>query len=122
MKLSYSRKFPALFPHWLRGKQGIGLLIVLFLGMTSLILGVLLLKTYQAYSGEKSEIDSRFQKLVYWEDVITKHPQFPAAYYEAAVYAAQLKQTEKALNFVQKALQIDPNFFEAEVLAKELQR
>ena len=94
---------------------------MIFLVSFTATLGILLNQTYQKYQSELVVRQQVKEKLIYWESVISQHPQFPVAYYEAAVYATRLSEHEKAKDFIEKALFIDPNFFEAEVLAKELE-
>lgn len=59
------------------------------------------------------------QNLAYWEAVIKKHPEFPAAYLQAAKLALALDQTKKAELYLHKALELDPGYIEAEQVLKE---
>lgn len=58
--------------------------------------------------------------LNYWEDVVRKHPNFPDGFYNAAVYAAKVRETEKALIYLDKAIRLDPTFTKAMELKKRL--
>lgn len=129
MLTNYYRRISALLPqkykkHLNKSKveQGAAVFITLFSISFTITLSILFFETYQVYTSNLKIQQESKQNLTYWESIIAKYPQFPAAYYEAAVYAAQLSQNEKARNFIQKALFIDPNFFEAEVLATELEK
>lgn len=121
------RTITARLPHALKKKiitynleHGLGFFVVIFMMSFTVTLGILLHTTYTDYRKEIAVQDEARERLQYWESVIAQRPQFPAAYYEAAIYAARLKDKEKAKEFIKIALLVDPNFFEATVLAKEL--
>ncbi len=116
MKKNNYRRFPDRLPQIL----GIGSL-VLSVSFT-FALGVLLFNLFTVYKQEVVYKDSAHKNLVYWQDIVEKHPHFPIAYYEVALYSAQLENKEKAIESLQKALLIDPNFFQAEIFAKELEK
>lgn len=122
-----SRTLPAILPQEAESKLSLswktvtGMSILLFSFSFTLILIGLMLNTYELYKQEVAEKDSVVKNLNYWNGVVQKYPHFPAAYYEAAVYAARLEEREQAKDLLKKALMIDPNFFEAEALAKELE-
>jgi tetratricopeptide (TPR) repeat protein len=59
------------------------------------------------------------QRLVFWEKNFTKYKDYPEVYYNAAVYAKWVGDTEKAREYAQKSLQLNPNF---EPSTKLLQR
>lgn len=124
-----SRTLSAQLPHDPKRSKSIeswkvilGISVVVFSLSFTVILVGLLHTTYSLYQHEVSEKNSAIRNLNYWQRVVEDHPHFPAAYYEAAVYAARLEEREKAKELLQKALTIDPNFFEAEALAKELEK
>ncbi|HRN96502.1 MAG TPA: hypothetical protein PLD54_03600 [Candidatus Levybacteria bacterium] len=114
-KATNSRILPARLPQILGGSA-----LIVTLSLT-VALSMLLTNVYSLYQQEIAEKNSVTEKYTYWQGIIEQYPHFPAAYYEAAVYAAQLENIQQAKSFLQKALVIDPNFFEAETLAKELE-
>ena len=116
MKKNNYRRFPDSLPQ----AFGIGSL-VLSLSFT-VALGVLLFNLVTVYKQGIMYKDSAHKELAYWQNIVKKYPHFPAAYYEVALYSAQLENKEKARESLQKALLIDPNFFQAEVLANELEK
>ena len=126
-EVKYSRSIRALLPqsalkHEQQIKHALGIFICVFLLSFTLTLSSLLFNTFSEYRSTTASKNEAETKLSYWESIILSHPQFPAAYYEAAVYAIQLNKIEKAQSFLEKALQVDPNFFEAETLAKEIEK
>jgi tetratricopeptide (TPR) repeat protein len=52
--------------------------------------------------------------------VTEKYPNFPDAFYEAARYYFALGEKEKAFDFTEKALFLDPQFSAAQSLKKRL--
>lgn len=56
----------------------------------------------------------------YWEDVVKRHPNFPDAYYNAALYAGMLNQKERSAALLDRALTLDPDFKEAMELEQQL--
>lgn len=125
----YYRKLTALLPQKSKRslnkskvEQGIAVFVTLFMISFTVTLTVLFYDTFQEYRASLQIQQESREGLSYWESVIAKYPQFPAAYYEAAIYAARLSDNDKAREFINKALFIDPSFFEAEVLAKELEK
>lgn len=126
-KLNNYRTITARLPQTVKRKmsrynleQGLGVFVTIFMVSFTATLGWLLYTTYGDYREEMAMQQEVKEKLLYWESVIAQRPNFPAAYYEAAVYAARLSDKEKAKEFIEKALFVDPNFFEATVLAREL--
>lgn len=140
-KKNYSRIFTALFPkrginafkkakkrlfslvgdrHTIGKKVSQFLLLYLFVVFIFLAYTVFVLfKTLNITVEERMREENR---LSYWQAVIKRHPDFPDAYYEAAVSAAKLKEKEKALDLLQKALLLDPTFKEADIFQKQLEK
>lgn len=58
--------------------------------------------------------------LATWERVVQKHPTYPQGYYEAALHAARLHDTEKANEYVKKALLLNSNYEPAKQLQNAL--
>jgi tetratricopeptide (TPR) repeat protein len=100
--------------------QILGILVLLLSFIFTIVLIVLLTNTYKEYSREKTHLEVTQQKYEYWQSVTKKHPQFPIAYYEAAVYAIQLGKEKEARVLLQQVLVLDPNFYQAEILANEI--
>lgn len=102
-----------------RGMQGYGFI---FLFLLFILLSYLLLNLYNTYKKTVADHAQRVEKLSYWEGVLKKHPNFVDAYYSAALEAARLKENNKAIKLLDKALFYDPLFKEAIDLKKELEK
>lgn len=90
-----------------------------------ILLSVLVLISYYLYQDWQAVQTTRnkeIQQLAYWNQVIHDQPNYPKAYYQAAIYAAQLHDFPKAFSYLQKSLFLDPNFTQAEVFAQEIQK
>jgi tetratricopeptide (TPR) repeat protein len=147
-KKKNSRKITALFPNVLR-KQGYLLpslpgilpkafrkskgvqsdfvthLLFFSLFYVILVSVVLIYASFTIFSMYKYNTEQKRRaetQLSYWETIINEHPNYPDAYYKAAIYAYQLGQKEKALVYTISALQYDPDFTEAQELKKKLEK
>ncbi|HVT01556.1 MAG TPA: tetratricopeptide repeat protein [Patescibacteria group bacterium] len=58
--------------------------------------------------------------LSYWESVVEDHPNLTDGYYNAAVYAVELGNKNKAIGYLDKALELDPSFDKARELEKRI--
>lgn len=58
------------------------------------------------------------QQMNLWEGIAQKYPTYRDAYFQAAVLAYQLKETEKEKQYLSKALELDPNYVPAQNLEK----
>ncbi|MCL5113807.1 MAG: tetratricopeptide repeat protein [Patescibacteria group bacterium] len=72
--------------------------------------GLTLYETYQ----EKQEIMQKREKIIgeikYWEDISIKYKGYRDAYYKLATLQYQIEEKDKALENLEKVLNIDPNF------------
>lgn len=89
---------------------------ILMLAFLGLYLGVAFLN-YQTIQEERLKLSDNF---AYWEDVAKTHPNSPDAYYNAAIYAYDLQNRQKALELLERATQLDPTFAKAIKLEKEI--
>lgn len=102
-------------------KVGIGFV---FLALTSLILltGIDLYRSYQ----KKVEIENKNKVLnsqvKYWQDLVSKDKGYRDGYFMLSVLEYQLKDLSKAKEYLEKAIEIDPNFMPASDLQKVLDR
>lgn len=76
---------------------------------------------YKEYENLRWMRNQELIALVYWEEVIRKHPNFPDAYYQAGVHSLRLNSGEKALMYLDKAILLDPAFEDALKLKSSLQ-
>lgn len=73
---------------------------------------------------EKTEHDKKqtLQSLQYWKNVVEKHPNYPDAYFEAALYSYEIGDMQNAFIFLNNALLLNPHFKEAQDLKEKLSR
>lgn len=73
---------------------------------------------------EKQKIEKERQKLIseviFWESVVNKYKDYRDAYFNLAVLEYQLKNFDKTKAYLQKVLELDPNFNEGRKLEKLL--
>lgn len=86
--------------------------------LASLLGGVVFL--FFVYSQLQAQREKDLKMLATWEHLITKYPNYPEVYYNAAFYGARVGDREKALQYVEKSLRLNPNFTPSSVLQKEL--
>lgn len=60
------------------------------------------------------------KELSAWEKLITKYPNYAEAYYGAAIHAEAVGDLEKAGEYVNKSLQLNPNFEASKKLREQL--
>ena len=93
------------------------LLFLVLLFIFSLISAMLL---YYSYGELRKNHRETVNSLDYWEKVVMNYPAFPDGYYNAAIFAGMLGEKQKALNYLDKALKLDPDFEDAKELASQL--
>lgn len=91
------------------------LVFAVFLGLVSYLLAV-------KYKVVQEKREQAILELSKWERVVVLRPNYPDAYFQAAYTAFELKDKEKALMYLQKALLLDPEFKQAEMLMDYLTR
>ncbi len=91
------------------------LLFLVLLSIFSLISAILL---YYSYGELRKNYREAVNNLDYWEKVVMDYPAFPDGYYNAAIFAGTLDQKQKALEYLDKALKLDPDFEDAKELRK----
>ncbi len=72
------------------------------------------------YKNVQAERIETLQRLIFWEKNFTKYKDYPEVYYNAAVYAKWVGDTEKAREYAQKSLQLNPNFEPSSKLLRKL--
>lgn len=80
------------------------------------VLGFVFVK-YGDSADNKRRVEDNYS---YWADVVKAHPNITDAYYNAGLYAAQLGNRQKAIEYLDKALKLDPNFVKAQELRGKL--
>lgn len=95
-------------------------LLVLYLFFLFLLLTYVTYHVFGLYQEGSKQRQALARQLSYWEGVVEKHPNYPDAYYQAAVYAYSLGETKKALQYIEQAQQMDPLFTKAQELEKKI--
>lgn len=91
---------------------------VLFIAI--ILAGVNLYKLNQDLDKQNKERSSIQQQLTSWENIIARYPNYRDAYFKAALLEYRFKTDNKAKEYLQKALELDPSFEEGRKLEKLL--
>lgn len=135
-KPSDSRKFPELLPRaltkefvsykkWLikhvtdirRGVVYFVLAILAIFSFVLIFIFVELLDQYQVLQEEQASIKS---ELLYWENAMVTVPNSPDIYFQAGVAAFQLGDKDLAAQYINKAIELDPDFQAAQQLQEKI--
>ncbi len=111
----FYRMIPARFHTYLLPS----LIVLELVALGILVTGLFL--TYQAYKHVQEERLYEVSQLQRWEEALAKHDTYPQAYYNAAVHAARLGDSQKALTYLQKALVLNGNYEPAKELKMMLE-
>jgi tetratricopeptide (TPR) repeat protein len=103
-----------------QARPGLLRLLLIYSMIATTLLGVLLFYIWDMYEQVNQEKLVLERDLLYWEEVITAHENYPDAYFNAAVYAYRLKNKEKAYKYIEKSLLLDPLFVDAKVLREKI--
>lgn len=82
------------------------------------------LKTYQSYLQLEKVKNAREQVMAemnYWETVVKKYPNYRDGYFMLATINAQLGHRQKAKEYNDKVLQLDPDFQDGREFERELE-
>lgn len=104
----------------LQSKEQLKKIIATYFVVTCGLFLFLLFFVWQDYQGVLTTRRNELKLLEYWEVVLLSHPNYPDAYYQSSLHAARVGDKQKALEYINKALDLDPYFQRAEDLKKEL--
>jgi len=100
---------------------------VITIGSLSLVLLVAIaVVSFDLYKNlqERQKVEQERQKLIskvkFWESITSKYKGYRDAYFQLAVLEYQLKNFDQSKSYLQKAIEIDPNFEAARKLEKLL--
>lgn len=114
-KRDYYRRITELLPRsFLKGY------LLVFLLVTSAVLFLYLLASFSDYSNAHEEWLRTRDNSTYWQEVAIKQGNSPDAYYQAGLYAAELHDNQKAIGFLNRAIELDPGFEKAKKLREQL--
>lgn len=99
-------------------KQHLLLMLVIFSIFLVFVLDRIQVLNYEV---KKARVEAQ-EKVTYWDSVTKEHPDFPDAYYQAAWYDYILGEKQKAYEFLNKALSLDPGFNKAQELKEKMLR
>lgn len=74
------------------------------------------------YLSLKQKREKELASLYSWENLIRQFPNYPEVYYQAAIHAGNLKDNQKSVEYIEKALLLNPNMDEAKRLREELEK
>jgi tetratricopeptide (TPR) repeat protein len=91
-----------------------------FLSISLFILALYAAVSFIDYSNGRAEWLKARDNFAYWQEVAEKQKNSPDAYYQAAIYATELRDNQAAVGYLDKALELDPGFEKASELEKQL--
>lgn len=78
------------------------------------------IKSYQELQEVRNAREQVSAEVHYWEQVVKKYPSYRDGYFMLASLNAQLGNTNKAREYTDKVLQLDPDFSEGKELQETL--
>ena len=108
--------------HWysiLLNKYFLVSFLTTFLGVALALQGISVsksLSTLRSIEGERSKIE---REVRYWEKIISTRPDYRDAYFKLALLEYQLGDSDKTRIYLEKTLEIDPNYTPALDFRKE---
>ncbi|MCL4354314.1 tetratricopeptide repeat protein [Patescibacteria group bacterium] len=133
---SYSRIFNAQLPkklleklikinskfktYWLGASKTLKFIFLFNTLALTIILSYVSYQSYKIYEETREKRVEKLKELSYWQDILNKHPNYPDAYLKQAENYYVLGDKAKAVELLNKALLIDPNFKAASDLLNQL--
>ena len=100
------RNFLALFLN----KYFIISFLTTFLGVALTLQGITVQKSLNDLQNLEGKREKLEKEVLYWEGIATSHKSYRDAYFKLALLQYQLGNKEKARLYIEKTLEIDPNF------------
>jgi tetratricopeptide (TPR) repeat protein len=72
------------------------------------------------YNNAKTEYSNRVSQYKYWSGVAGQFPNIPDILYNASLFAFQAGRKIEAINYIERAIKIDPLFKDAYRLKEEI--
>lgn len=88
--------------------------------MAVIITGVNLWQNSGALARIKQERARYVQEIAYWKRVVDKYQGYRDGYFKLALLTYQLGEKAQARSYLQKAMELDPNFQEGRAFAQKL--
>lgn len=102
-------------------KKNLVIFFVGYFGMMSVFLAYGTMALQKKIETSRQIKEQKIKEYKYWISVIQQHPDYPDAYYNAAVYAYELNSPHQAKMLLDTALVLDPQFTEAIVLRAKIE-
>ena len=126
---NYFRTIPALLPKSIQQRIPQGQLayrissffFLFFLILAGILLQILVYLNTQSFAA-RNQHELKDKEYTYWNGVATQYPLIPDILYNAALSSLNDGRYNEALNYINKALQIDPQFKKARELKKEIEK
>ena len=94
--------------------------------ITTILLVTIILRGYELFEGIQvleaatTKHEDIAKERAYWIDVATRHPGYRDAEFKLAILSYQLGEKDKAKEYLDETLTIDPNFKEGREFAKQV--
>lgn len=89
---------------------------MVFLSVSLLVFVLYAVVMFFNYLSARSKWLKARDNFAYWQEVAEKQKKSPDAYYQASIYAAELRDNTSAVGFLNKAIELDPGFEKAKEL------
>lgn len=109
--------------HWFSifiNKYFIVSFLTTFLGVALTLQGISVQKSLTSLQNLKGERTKIEKEVGYWKGVLKTHPKYRDAYFKLALLSYQLGDKNKARMYLEKTLEIDPNYKPAQDFRNEL--
>lgn len=127
-KKRYSRKITEILPQSRKGLKKILLLKSLEMFSFLILIVIFVALSYTVvvlYQRNEDLVQKRVEakeKLLYWKEMTKKYPNYAKTYYMAAVYSMDFGEKSQAVKYLDKAIEVDPDFVEAKKFKTAISR
>ncbi len=117
-KKEESKSTPLKFPHISRLFPAVSLKLIVTFILSLLLLAVvaresvIMYKQFKVLQTAQEKREKMLSDVTYWKGVVAKRKDYRDGYFQLAVLEYQLEEKEKANQYLQKTLELDPNFAE----------
>lgn len=94
--------------------------ITTFLGVALSMQGVSVHQSLQALREIRQDRENIQKEVIYWEEIAANRPDYRDAFFKLTLLEYQLGNKEKAAKYLEKTLEIDPNYKPALDFRREL--
>lgn len=94
----------------------------LFLAILAFAILQLVVIFNSQYREARYRYQQKYKEYYYWSNVVSQFPSIPDVLYNGAMSAFNIGRTDKAIEYLNKALEIDPLFKKAQDLKNEISK